>query len=352
MYLTVSLVLAFNFCNAQKLQIKLDYSNAEQTLKILNAREFNPEEFQILQSMESTKALLRKINSDSLELLNTVKSLYSENPIKNNYQYTYIEKESLSTLIGKIKDSEEQIKDKISAKLLGYVPDHKEMSITVHFILGGFSSGFTLGDESNFYIGLHLYKNDLTSIINTATHELFHNLQKANYNSRPVSEKLQQNDLGLAYVHAILTYLFMEGTAEYIADVRAYETEGNPHIKELAEHAKINEYRSKDVFYLIDRFIVDSKLNPGQINFNSLYSILFDWNWNNPGYYAGYHMTKSIVSFKGEEALKVYLQKDPVFFIYDYIQLSKSEEGLVKFSETTEQIIIELIEAINKISKG
>lgn len=72
-----------------------------------------------------------------------------------------------------------------------------------------------------------------------------------------------------------------------------------------------------------------------------MYSILFDWNWNNPGYAAGKLMTKALVKEYGKDCLKKYLTSNPMNFILDYISLAKAKPALYPyhFSSKFETIV-------------
>jgi hypothetical protein len=135
-----------------------------------------------------------------------------------------------------------------------------------------------------------------------------------------MAASLDKQDHGLAYVHYMLINLFMEGSAEYVADLRKINNPNALSIKELREHAQVNDNRSEEVFYLVSKLLTEVNEYPDKADQNNLYNILFDWNWNNPGYYTGYIMTKALCQEYGEGVLLKYLEQDPSFFVSDYIR--------------------------------
>jgi hypothetical protein len=99
----------------------------------------------------------------------------------------------------------------------------------------------------------------------------------------------------------------------------------SPNIKHLREHASVNGYRMADNFYLADRLILDVYRQPSQTDPGAVYRILFDWNWNNPGYAMGKYMMQSLVKKNGTAVMKKYLECNPLVFLKDYILLSRSD---------------------------
>jgi hypothetical protein len=333
---------------AQQIHLTFDYSNAEETLRLLSLQEMEKGELDLFNQLPGTVALMRKTGYGTEEVYSELRRALLGTKEENKLHYSFIrdKTDELSQFLSEIKLSENEIRGQITRKLLPYGSVEQGLDITVHFILGGLSAGFTLGDEKNLYIGIHHYKDDLNSIINTCIHEMFHNIQHANFDIKPTSERLQKVNLGWAYVHAISAYLFTEGSAEFVADRKEYPTDNNPHIKELIEHARVNEYRSDEVFYLLDRMISDAGKNPDEVNYDYLYNLLFDWNWNNPGYYAGYEMTKTLTGHFGSHALNQYLTRDPIYFLNDYIKITSNQNELYQFSDTTMEMIAEILEVV------
>jgi len=348
-------VTFFAFVNAFSQQLKLDFdlSNAEQTISYMRSSPDRNKIDQLLK-LPATKGLLRKIKMDSATAVKALLSVHDTALYTNDYQkfqYGFIKKwlTSQTAFIKLIKDKQDSIKKEVITALVKYIPPGKDLRITVCFLLGGNSSGFTLGDDSVFYIGTHQYRNDITGIIESCKHELFHNIQSLYRQHYAITDSLDKNNNpGLAYVHFMLVNLFLEGSAEYVADLRKVNNPDALFIKNLREHAEVNDSRSQQVFYLVSKLLVEVNDHPDKADQDHLYNILFDWNWNNPGYYTGYIMTRALCNAYGENALLKYLGADPSQFIYDYIQLTRQQKDKypLRFTEDFEKVIESMVEKI------
>lgn len=349
----IRFLLAWLLCSlchsskAQDLQIRFDLSNAVSTISLLHQKDISDQEFDKFLSLAGTKALIEKMGSSPDTLRSAMLKVIREEPLSNQekkFQLRYIARnlDSLQLFVTQLIKQQGVIENAIRTALFPYIPRNKKMSVTVYGILGGGSMGFTLGGDTAFFTGIHFYKNDLVAIIENCKHELFHNIQAARYNSSLVNGTLEKKSKRAAIVHAFVSYLFKEGTAEFVADMT--KVERTPKIKELVDHADVNNYRSTDVFYLFERLMIDAYSYPEKIDFNKTYSILFDWNWNNPAYHMGYQMMKGLEAAKGREQLIKYLDSDPTLFFLDYIGLSKQRKDLatVTFSIEFETILQEV----------
>lgn len=324
---------------AQELEISFDLSNAVSTLKLLRQKNISDQEFNNFLSLAGTKALIEKVKSSPDTMRSAIEKVIREQPLTNQekrFQFRYIAKnlDSLQQFVTQLAQQQKMIETSIRTALLPYIPQNKKMAVTIYGTLGGFSMGYTLGGDSSFYLGIHFYKSDLVALIENCKHELFHNIQAARYPVSLTNDALEKKNKRAAFVHAFICYLFKEGTAEYVADMTKLER--TPKIKELVEHAEVNNNRSADVFYLFERLMIDAYTHTREVDFNKTYSILFDWNWNNPAYYMGYQMMKSLETAKGNQILKKYLDSDPVLFFLDYIELSKSTKSLAPFAFSSE----------------
>jgi hypothetical protein len=201
-------------------------------------------------------------------------------------------------------------------------------------------------------VGVQHYKGDLFSIINTCKHELFHLIQDSHYNFTATNKLLEKRNPGMAYVHALVSYLFYEGTAEFVADLHNYPREAR-HINELREHMDVNKSREEEVFYLISTSVVTIYEHPDDANFSNVYNILFSWNWNNPAYFAGYKMTGTLTKEYGLEYLKKALRRDPVRFALDYTEIAKrSGKNLPLFTEEFTNVLHRLNKNIEEINQN
>lgn len=338
-------LLAFTFVSKAQLNISFDYSNLEQTIGFFRNPYPAQNELNGLLQSPGMKVIIKKIRSnDSIARLALEKASrgIKTSGKENDFQYGFI-KENITSLEGfmqRIKANETVIKDSIRALSL-YLLENQKANVKVVFLAGGYSAGFTLGDDDVFYIGTHQYKNDVTGIINTCQHEMFHTIQELCYNRKAVMNKLQAaKELPALYAYYLGQNIFVEGTAEYVADIDRLDVT-TPYMKNQFEHANVNNYRMEDNFYLLEKILMDAFANNEKTNVDIYYRILFDWNWNNPGYQVGKLMTKALVKAHGPMILKKYLTSDPMIFLKDYIELTKSDPKSYPygFSEAFEKMI-------------
>lgn len=318
---------------AAQFRLRFDFSNVDNTIAFLKKKDPGYRDVETFVNTSGVQAIIKKINaSDSIAraaLTKVVNDEKTEGP-ETRFQYEFVKNnlDAIENFIDAVKGGRQTIQDSI-ASLARYLPAGKSVEVTISFLLGGHSSGFTFSESDIFYIGAHLYKYDLASIINTCRHELFHNIQNLYHRRQPVYEALE-NDTAAQYVFYLAHNFFTEGTAEYIADLDKADPSA-PNIKLQKEHALVNQYRMAENFYLADRLLLDVFKHPSDSDPGAAYSILFDWNWNNPGYVMGKYMMKVLVAEYGAETVKNYLSADPLIFIRDYINVSKSRPDIYPY---------------------
>ncbi|MCR6721829.1 MAG: hypothetical protein NVV59_16425 [Chitinophagaceae bacterium] len=359
MRFTLILIASAFFLSAkcQSFQLNFDFSNAAQTLRWVTSPDADEIELKKLLELPSTKALQKKLRTDSVTMRQALlsvhdSSLYKPEYARFGYRLVAARANDLGRFLTEIKEREDSLRFEVEKALAHFVPKGTSLPVTVTLLLGGNSSGFTLGGDNIFYVGLQQYKNDFIGIRETCKHELFHNIQRLYRDHFSYSDQLDQHDkTGYAYLHFMLVHLFQEGSAEYVADLRKVTDPNALYVREARNQAAVNDYRSEEVFYLISKMLYEATKFPDQTKQGPLYSILFDWNWNNPGYYAGYVMVKALCAEYGDNRLMEYLQKDPSEFVYDYIQLTKKhpEKYPFAFTEEFETIVNELREELKKL---
>jgi len=348
-------LLFFNLISfSQEVTFNFNYENAKQTLNLLEKENLTIEELNTFAKLEGSKALEKKINENSGVIIEAIEDANCKVFDKKymNFQYREISEniEKLREFIFEIENKQPSIEAELIESYKQYLNPNEKYTFNVYILMGGYSSGFTFGDENNFYIGTHLYKQDFKSITLTCKHELFHNIQSLLYDPQPVAKKLEKANLSYVYAHGMINYIFKEGTAEYIGSTVDYyehqitEKNNHPHIKELYDQAVVNKYRIKGINYLINYTILDIYKNKELADTKAIYQLLFDWNWNNPAYYAGEKMIASLTKEIGEKVLKEYLEKDPIYFFNDYIVLSKNnkENYPIQFTDEFANMVYEI----------
>lgn len=337
--------IILSICGKAQLNIQFDFTNAIATIDFLKKTNPSTAGIKTMVASDGVQTIIKKIHStDSIAAIalykaaNSIKATGKE----SDFQYDFIKAHlsEMENFLLQIKSNNKIILDSIQS-LARYLPAGKTAAIKVCFLMGGFSAGFTMGDDNIFYIGTHQYKYDMTGIVNTCQHELFHNIQSLLYTRTKMMQQLQnaKEDASL-FAYYLFVNLFVEGSAEYVADIDKMDT-ASSYIKRQVEHASVNNYRMADNFFLIETIIMSAFKNPGNTDADAAYHILFDWNWNNPGYVTGKLMCKALVKAYGPGIIQKYLAADPVTFIKDYIQLARANNTVYpyNFSAEFEQMI-------------
>jgi hypothetical protein len=347
-------LLANKSTNAQHISIHFDLDNAKQTVQLLQKKQLEEKELNDFVSLAGTKALIKKVGSSVDTAKSAIQKAALDQPLTKEesfrFQYDGISKKlpQFEKFISAIENKKDSITSVVQDKLGYYVADGMNLDVTLYGLLGSFSSGWAFGNDPNsFFIGLHFKLDDIIGIINTAEHELFHDIQSQSYKGGDtIYKKLAKLNDGYGLAYGILYYLYKEGTAEFVADLKEASAT-SPTTKELYTKMAVNETREQGDFYLVERMILDLYHNPDSADYNKVYDILFDIKWNNPAYYTGYKMTKALVKAYGLEYLKKSLSKDPLYFILDYLQLPKPvDEKEPFFSDEFKQLITKMTGAI------
>lgn len=332
--------------NTSCLVIQFDLTNAKQTVALLGQLQLTENELTQWVNLPGTQALISKIKSSADTAISAIKKVVAHQPLtvqekRFQYEFIYNNLPQMQQFIKKLDKNKDSIVNVLKEKLNQYLPANKQASITLHGLMGSYSAGFAFTqDPGAFYMGLHFYKMDIQGVTISATHELFHTLQTIGYDYKPVMKKLAKIDAAYEAPYYLLRHLYLEGSAQYVADGKPY-IPTSPYLKNEYDHMAVNNNRQEAVFYLLERLLMDIYNHPASMNFDHVYSILFDWAWNNPAYYAGKEMIDVLVKAHGEQYVHQSLQKDALFFVKDYIALSKtkSQSGLYVFSDEFEKMV-------------
>lgn len=334
--------------------VKFDLENARSTLALLGSKHVSAKQLDSWLASAGTRALISKLKSTpAIARSAMIKAIENKkaDADENKYQYAYIRQQldSMLLFLDRLVLSADSITQAICEELRPFRSSGND-TVVLYGLMGGYSAGFAFtNNKSAFYMGLHFYKGDITGVAVSAKHELFHTIQSAEYKFEPVMENLRQTDSAWEAPYYLLRHLFLEGSAEFVADNEPY-LKTSPYLRREHEHSVVNTYRHEAVFYLIEHLLLDAFHRPSLMDFGQLYSILFDWNWNNPAYYAGKHMMAALVKEYGTDYLQKSLQRDALYFIRDYIQLASSgrlKEGY-NFSAEFQQLVDVMLQQVEK----
>jgi len=332
---------------AQALTIHFDYSNADATLAALGSSDKAP--LDTLMALPLTAAVIEKRHGrDPKVTAETYESTLDQarrggtlqaDPFQ--WQFVLAEQSRVRSLLSQLHQLEPTIRDRISKGLAPHIPPGLAVSATVHFIIGGISSGWEEGSNS-FYVGLPFYKGDVEGVILTMQHELFHNVEYVGFHD-------QANDLSRLgprdqEVYRFLDELYREGGATYAENLGSFPPSA-PYIAEMRAPAAANADRMSDDFVLLDTVLYRLSHDPTS-HFADLHSLTFDWDWQNPMYFLGAHMARYLAS-QGRD-IRDYVRKRPTAFARDYVELCRKNHCQMPVSDGAADEIVRLDEALSK----
>lgn len=318
----ICLVVAFHFAMvgglAQKIAIGFDYSNADATLRAFAAPLDST--FEDLAMLPATESLVQKVRRQDRGV--TIKTLTATLAEARNggvlksdpFQWaSCLRKQAeIRVLVAGIREQEKEIARRLSQALGRHLSASANLKVSVHFVIGGMSSGWSTGPNT-FFIGLQFYRGDVEGVVMTMQHELFHSAQYDGYQGQETDlKKLRPED---REVYRLVDQLYREGTATYVEDLMNFPRE-HPYIQEMRQPALNNQARMKDNFALLETFIYRLSQD-SNVRFDDVYPIGFDWAWQNPLYFAGEYISRVLAQDKGN--LSRYLRRNPIQFLSDYI---------------------------------
>ena len=250
------------YAGKSQLVVSFDFSNADQTVAFLNKATVTDAEINAMVATPGVQTIIRKIRSNDSTARSALENVVQGiNPSlkEADFQYGFIEEHltELETFTKTIRSNKQIILDSVQT-LSAYLLAGKRVPLTVSFLAGGFFAGFTLKRDSIFCVGMHQYENDFNGIVNTCQHERFHNIQSLSFDKTAVLKKLEKaNEQQALYAYYLAQNIFVEGSAEYLADIDLVDR-STPFILSEYRRANVNESRMRANFYLIEGIIMDA----------------------------------------------------------------------------------------------
>jgi hypothetical protein len=236
-------------------------------------------------------------------------------------------------MLARLANESDSISRRISDRLQSFTPDGIEVHARLRVLVGATKqNGWVPNDEQkrpDFYVDLGFHREEMESLINSATHELFHVIQgqvqpsfDSAFADRP---DLPNTGRELHNAHAVLLNLVIEGMATYVGDASLYPAAGQ-RIQHDQLELKRQLARANDIFALFDTILFRVRNDP-DAPLGTLLTIGFGGPWEETGYYVGYRMTKTIDRYSGRERLRVLVTLPPEQFVTDYIVLARAHPG-------------------------
>jgi Putative zinc dependent peptidase (DUF5700) len=342
-FITFAVWLCSTIAYAQSVQIHFDYSNAEATLALLEAEKINDADFEKLLDLKSTKALIDKIDRrvpvDKTFYKSSMMDLKAgRTPEKDVFQWNMCLKRraEIRKLFNEIKANEAVIKAKLTLQFRQYLRAGEKFEPTVHFLIGGFSAGFA-DDQGSQYVVLHRLEGELDGVRQMLEHELLHGVQAISYKSR--EDDLKKMTIPQKYVYEFAEALFKEGAATYLADATKYP-KSTLFLKYEQDGHKKNRDRMTQNFILLDT-LVYRLYRDSNVSFEDMYYLGFDSGWDNPMYYAGYEIAKTLAERNGKDGLIKYFRTHPIVFLREYLEQQKNPNAeTLKIVKEIDQMLL------------
>jgi hypothetical protein len=346
-FIAAALLAVGSSASGQSLDIGFDYSNADATLSVFKVPDQTA--FANLMALRSTSKVIEKLRtrvpSVTADLYQSSlrQTVLGQKGQADPFQWrdNIAEQDHIRSLLLQLHSNEASIKAQLLKALEPNLLPGMHLSVTVHYVMGGVSSGWEDG-ANDFYIGLPFYHGDPNGVVWTMQHELFHNAQYVGFHDQ--ARDLARLGPRQQEVYRLLDELFREGTATYVGDVSSFSP-GTPYIDEMRVPAAQNNDRMSDNFALLDTLLFRLSNDP-TAHFDDVQSIGFDWNWQNPMYFTGAYMAKYLVGHG--KNLRDYLRKRPTAFIRDYIEICRVNHCQRTISQMEADDIIELDDALSE----
>ena len=304
---------------AQTINIRFDYSNADATLGAFS----HPDKaaFDRLTGLPATIAVIEKRKArdsaaDSAVYEQTLRQSVAKEKVNSEpfqWGFCIAQQQAVQKLLSERHENEALIRSRLIKAMSPQISPAAKLDVTVHYIQGGVSAGWEAG-ANDFYIGLPFYKGDLEGVVWTMQHELFHNAQFVGFHQQ--ARDLARLNPRQQEVYRLIDELYREGTATYVGNIGSFSAD-TPFIQDMRDPAMKNADRMADNFILLETLIYRMAHDPHS-HFEEVRSLGFDWDWQNPLYYAGEYMTSVVARQQGN--LVPYLQQRPTAFLLAYIK--------------------------------
>ena len=149
-------------------------------------------------------------------------------------------------------------------------------------LLGGYSSGFYPWRRQYFYLGLHQYKNDLSSVIETCRHELFHMCSVSGGTPYIVTEGLANKREIRGWPLYTICSSTSSGRKRRIYSRPAKGGIAGRFSKRAAGPRGPMNPANHRCFTSSSKLLVEVAEHPGDASQDDLYNLLFDWKLEQP----------------------------------------------------------------------
>lgn len=235
---------------------------------------------------------------------------------------------STRRMLARLTTDSAVIAQRLADRLQSFTPDGMNVRTTLHVLVGAaHQNGWVPeGDHANFYVDLGFHGEEVESMTNSASHELFHVVQELAQPDVATQFADQPNlavDARERYrARAVLLNLVIEGMATYVGDPSRYPSPG-PHLARDQDRLQHELGRAGDIFALFDTILFRSAHDP-DAPLSTLLTLEFGGSWGQTGYYVGYRMSKVIDRYAGRDRLRALVGAPPADFVMEYIRIARA----------------------------
>lgn len=230
----------------------------------------------------------------------------------------------------------ERIVGNVCETLAPYLPEGYEGNIQVYILAGGYATGFTFDEGTDFYLAAQRIGNDPAGLELIIVHELFHLVQTA-FSPLSVS-RMEQIQKAYPVKSRALAHLFngyLEGGASWVANADHYSGDGRT-INFFKDAQGRYTKQFKRLFVTFEAYLYQLYNDP-EADANRIYSAGF--MDDGPLYYVGFYMARELEKEKGTQIIRDLLSQPPTAFYQQFQALCHANKKLLCFSPTTESII-------------
>jgi hypothetical protein len=233
-------------------------------------------------------------------------------------------------MLARLKAENDVISRRVADRLRSFTPDGVELQARMIVLVGSKDeNGWVPEHSPDFYIDLGFHGEEVDSVVNIASHELFHVVQgKVQPDQTPVftdRPDLPPEARGQHRAHAVLLNLVLEGMATYVGDATIYPATG-PHLLRDQHELKKELGRADQIFALFDTVLYRARQDP-DAPLDALLAIGFGGSWDQTGYYVGYRMAQIIDRYAGRDRLRALVSLPPEDFVAEYITQARAHRG-------------------------
>lgn len=254
-------------------------------------------------------------------------------PAADPFVFTRVRERLAATrvLLARVKADPSALAAELRRRIGKYTPPDLAIPVTVYFVAGGTSDGFS--DGRVFCVALDYFRDDFAGLRTLMAHELFHvaydSLERPKPSGPPAAERIL----------TLLDDTRNEGVASRVGDPLDV-ADGKAWIEWFQGKFRKNLDRMDANFALFDLILYREYHDPGAPTDN-LYRIGFTGSFDSALYFVGYEMARVLEQEQGAGAVAACLSQSPLRFFEGYVALAKAHPERVKyrFDASTEEIL-------------